>query len=416
MKPRHILSSAAPPAGIPEKVNFIRKVAKTFSLFLLFFLCSCGSEEYDISKAFCYRLPFDVESTRLFQIDDPVITLYYDVSEDPAVVNGGLSFVSDQKQPEISYPLLLDFPVPWIPFLSDLLDYDGTGKVVFKLKKPFEKNSFAIHYRWNHLKIPKSFHWPADFDNIYLCTDRYYDLYLTLNLSSSDWNRAAVYIDKKGMNAISKEWNHFLNEIDPKSKNVLSSESLTPKGTNLLFSSIKALFQETRHADQEPQISHTLFMPQDETKEHLTIDRLILYVPKTKTKHQYLFSNSIIRDCLQYPYPFFQAGMNCFALRVQSEYSLAQVSRLISEDEFGALYYVPEEYNQHLFPIYVQWSENDSSYYLSTRLNNSIVFDVIPQKQATADSLSYIVAEDSIFVFANRLIERTVSSGEMLIY
>lgn len=379
----------------------------------LFLLCSCGSKEYNISKTGCYRLPFDVESTRLFQIEDPIITLYYDIFEDSAVVNGGLFFVSDRKQPEKSYPLLLDYPVIWIPFLSDILDYDGTGKVVFKLKNPFEKNSFSIHYKWNHLKIPNSFPWPADFDTIYLCTNRYYDLYLTLNLSSRDLYRAAEYIDKKGMSAISKEWNRFFNEIDPKSKNVLSSESfITPQKTDMLFSSIKAIFQETRHFDQEPQICHTLFMSQDKTKEHLMMDSLFLYVPKTKTKYQYIFSNSIIRDCLQYP--FFQAGMNCFALRIQSEHSLDQVSKLILEDEHGTLYYVPEKYNQHSFPIYAQWSENDSSFFLITKLDNRLDIETILHEQSDTNSLSRTDEDDSIFVFANQLIESAVKSGNMV--
>lgn len=376
-------------------------------------LYACGTQENYISEADCHMLPFDVESNRLFQIDDPIVTLYYDIFEDSSVINGGLFFVSDQKQPEKSYPLLMDYPVIWIPFLSEILYYDGTGKVIFKLKKPFEKNSFAIHYIWNSLKIPNTFTWPADFDNIYLCTNRYYDLYLTLNLSSNDLNRAAKYIDKKGINAISKEWNQFFNETDPKSKNLLSSESFsTPPKIVKPFLLIKANKQETRHFDQEPQICHTLFMSQDKTKEHLMMDSLFLYVPKTKTKYQYIFSNSIIRDCLQYP--FFQAGMNCFALRIQSEHSLDQVSKLILEDEHGTLYYVPEKYNQHSFPIYAQWSENDSSFFLITKLDNRLDIETILHEQSATNSLSRTDEDDSIFVFANQLIESAVKSGNMV--
>lgn len=381
-------------------------------IYLYFLLYACGTQDYHISEADCHMLPFDVESNRLFQIDDPIITLYYDIFEDSSVINGGLFFVSDQKQPEKSYPLLMDYPVIWIPFLSDILYYDGTGKVIFKLKKPFEKNSFAIHYIWNSQKTLNSFPCLADFDNIYLCTNRYYDLYLTLNLSNSDLNRAAKYIDKKGINAISKEWNQFFNETDPKSKTVLSSESFNiPQKLVKPFLHITANKQETRHFDQEPQISHTLFIPHDKTKEHLKIDSLFLYVPKTKTKYQFIFSNSILRDCLHYP--FFQAGMNCFALKIQSEYSLDQVSKLILEDEHGTLFYVPEKYNQHSFPIYAQWSENDSSFFLITKLDNRLDIETILHEQSTTNSLSRTDEEDSIFVFANHLIESAVKSGKL---
>lgn len=383
-------------------------------IILYFFLYACGSKEYNISEAEYNMLPFDVESNRVFQIDDPIITLYYDIFEDSAVINGGIYFVSDQKQPEIAYPMLLDYPAIWIPFISDILYYDSTGKVVFKLKKPFEKNSFAIHYIWNSLKIPNSFPWPADFDNIYLCTNRYYDLYLTLNLSSRDLYRAAEYINKKGINTISKEWDQFFNEIDPETKIVLSRDSFTmPLKKDMLFQNNSANYQKVRHFNQEPKISHTLFMPQDKTKEHLSIDSLILYVPKTKTKHQYVFSNSIIKESLHYP--FFQAGMNCFALEILNAYSLDQVSKLISEDEHGALYYVPEEYNQHSFPIYARWSENDSSFFLITRLNNGLDIEALLNEQSTTNSLSMNDAEDSIFVFANQLIASAVDSGKLLL-
>jgi len=105
--------------------------------------------------------------------------------------------------------------------------------------------------------------------------------------------------------------------------------------------------------------------------------------------------------------------MNCFALKIQSEYSLGQVSKLILEDEHGTLFYVPEKYNQHSFPIYAQWSENDSSFFLITKLDNRLDSETVLHEQSTTNSLSRTDEEDSIFVFANHLIESAVKSGKL---
>ena len=374
---------------------------RTVSLIaLLFLIIACDSQAYQKSETVSSGFPSVLESHRLFKLEDPVFMLYYDSS----FVSGGKMAVYDLIRPDIVYPLESSYILTvYAPFYSDLLSYSDSV-VCFRPKKEFTSNEFAVYYQWNIQKIPESFAWPTDFDDVFLCADRYYDPFLSWQIADYDYDKIVRLVEKKGHRAISENWRQFLEEIDPVSWNVLKDSAIIISHKSvcvLLKDWVKKRIKSNTH-NECFLAKDSLLILRDKTRENLRIDSLGLFVPKTNRRHQFFFSFDVVRDCIQYP--LFQMGMNCYALEVISNPSLEHVSRLISEDDYGAVYYVPSEYNQNIYPIYVMLDPLVSSYYLVTFSQNTEIVNDNPNLSSEVIT-ERTVAEDSIFYYGNRLIK-----------
>ena len=107
-------------------------------------------------------------------------------------------------------------------------------------------------------------------------------------------------------------------------------------------------------------------------------------------------------------YPFFEKGLNCYAVELKSDVSLAAVSNRVYQRDNGSIYEVPDTFNQRIFNVVMEQDTLGHGYSLSVRLDTEIkdrIQSLPIQKSRNDAETSSRWNIDSIFLQGNRLIK-----------
>ncbi|MBR0499963.1 MAG: hypothetical protein IJJ72_03090 [Bacteroidales bacterium] len=348
-------------------------------------------------------LPFVLVSQNKLYISNPIFAFKYNRHNDENAL-----FVGNQKDLASLYPVSAgeSFFYTCAPFVTDICSYNDS-MVYFKFKAGIHANTFKKTYVWQYNSIPDSFIWPTDFDDVEFCTDRYYKLFLTWDESSYDFKRMMRCATRSKTEAISTEWRTFFSTKDTSSWRTVIHDYKELQTLHRIKHKSRFLNWQSYYSYGKKELRSNGMRKSDTfvdtTLSYLCFDSLFIYVPHTDEHRQYLFSPEIVTR--QFDYPFFQGGLNCYALQLMSCVALDSVSERVYQDTAGTIYRVPEQFNQKQFVIVMRMDTDRKEYYLSTILDPVLEEKVLSE---TIDFDSIIVTETdeySIFINGNQLIK-----------
>ena len=363
-------------------------MARLILFILIIAIAGCRSEKAEKCLEPYRALPFSILSNRHLSTSDPTFVFYYN-SE---TIDRGLYLCVDSTKQLIPIEDGDFYYRVFAPYMSDILFFNDS-LICFKSKE--EKDYFwGIKYIWQYESLPILDSLPEDFDNIIYCTDRYYKQFLTIAIPE-DQAKQAKAICHFSLNKMNQQWRHFFETRDTATRNLLTA-----------FQDEKVelpsdIFVRTINLAHNNQPAVAL----DTTVSYIIMDSL--YILKSpKNRKEFLFSKSQVMKLIDYP--FFEKGMNCYAVELKSDVSLAAVSNRVYQRDNGSIYEVPDTFNQRIFNVVMEQDTLGHGYSLSVRLDTEIKDRIqsLPIQTSRNDAeTSSCWNIDSIFLQGNRLIK-----------
>ena len=363
-------------------------MARLILFILIIAIAGCRSEKAEKCLEPYRALPFSILSNRHLSTSDPMFVFYYN-SE---TVDRGLYLCADSTKQLIPIEDGDFYYRVFAPYMSDILFFNDS-LICFKGKE--EKDYFwGIKYIWQYESLPILDSLPEDFDNIIYCTDRYYKQFLTIAIPE-DQAKQAKEICHFSPNKMNQQWRHFFETRETATRNLLTA-----------FQDEKVelpseIFVRTINLTHNNQPAVAL----DTTVSYIIMDSL--YILKSpKNRKEFLFSKSQVMKLIDYP--FFEKGLNCYAVELKSDVSLAAVSNRVYQRDNGSIYEVPDTFNQRIFNVVMEQDTLGHGYSLSVRLDTEIkdrIQSLPIQKSRNDAETSSRWNIDSIFLQGNRLIK-----------
>lgn len=352
-------------------------------------LVSCYRESLP-PKATYITFPAHCYSSEMVHFDKPIFICHY---LDDVV------FVAEEEDPNISFPIDNLYP-GFAPFISSILYYDDSI-IVFRLKQEYETHDFYAVFDWVKTDL-LDFTLPEGFDQYSFGADRYYNMVLQFTIPNPrQRNRRCLH---DCLSDYDEQWVSFLKAKDPASyKCIKESEPVLVNYVNHLRMTKNSLFPSIKRGAFLS--SKDIYTKEIPTNSYLEIDNLYMYIPSS-SGNRFFFSLQSIAETRDSP--FFIGGMNCCAPEALTNYPIEKLSVLIVNDQFGAVYEVPDGYNQRIFNMIMVADSSRSGFRMTTKLESDIENKLNEEMSSLIDHLSpYNISEnDSLFVFGNPLLER----------
>ena len=378
---------------------------------LLSILCGCQTKMVleDNNKL----LPFSLSSKEEVHLSNPIFAYIFHSSDPDCSL-----FVYDQQKTSTLYPVYEgdSFFIKYVPLISSIISYNDS-MVFFKINHINFTFSFEKIYYWQSSSL-SSFMWPAFFDDVEYCTDRFFKLFLLPNLSEYENYILNRIVSHSNINDICDSWKTVLSSKDPDTwQQIISFHeykvnyySSTTKERYVLY---KRLLSELLSPRHKPSYNNSLTFPfKDTTSSFLLWDSLFLYVPNNDNR-QFLFSSEVVTK--QQSYPFFVCGFNCYALQLEPETKIKTVSEKVYSNESGDIYKIPDKYNQRKFNIIMSLDTTRMEYYLTTNISKEIMKLITTNYAEPPTSYYHKYSlcksyDDSVFIKGNRLVHEWLES------
>lgn len=310
-------------------------------------------------------------------------------------------YVVEENDPDSSLPIDNIYP-GFAPFISSILYYDDSI-IVFRLKQEYETHDFYAVFEWAETSLPEFFTLPEGFDQYSFVTDRYYDIVLQFNIPNHRQRNIKSFHDV--IFDYDEQWINFLKTKDPSSyRCIKESESVLMNHVNHLQK--KQINHYVSSKREKLLTQKNIYIKEISTNAYLEIDKLYMYIPKSSPDSRFLFSLQSIAETRDSP--LFIGGLNCCAPEVLTNYPVERLSSLIANDQYGAVYEVPDEYNQRFFNIKMVADSSRFGFRMTTRLDSEIENKLSKQLLPLLDYFRpcYTKSEnDSLFIFGNPLLE-----------
>ena len=357
-------------------------------------------------------LPFSLLSQRELLLDDPIFAYHYGVTRDEDCL-----FVGEQKDTNTMYPVQDGrfFYLVYAPFISKIQSFNDSV-VFFKLNPEIRAEHFGICYRWQSSSLPDSFIWTDSFDDVEYCTDRYFALYLTWDLSAYDQLKMIRRFSRSTINDVDTAWRGLFSTKDTVSwrtiveihNNKNEYHSLVSlKNRCVLWREI--LLGAINYSDIPPVDIYHVQAEMDSTTTFIMLDSLHLFMPYMNNNEKYLFSPETVAR--QFDYPFYTSGLNSYAINLESSVAVESVSEKVYQGPGGIVYKIPDRFNQKQFRLIMKLDRTRMEYSLSTCLN-PIVERMIRSEMLGHDSFEnfssvpVISSPDSVFIYGNLMIKQ----------